>query len=484
LEGERVATEVPDNQASFGVPELALLLGAPVDLDRFASTTVHGVGSDSRRVQRGQLFVALRGERFDGHDHARAASEAGASAVVSERPVDLLDGCVELRVPSTLDALATLARAHRIRWARRSGGAIVGITGSAGKTTTRHAVAALMASLGRKVHSSAGNLNNAVGAPMSLLGLGPEHDLGVIEMGMNSPGEIAHLSRTVRPDLGIVTLVAHAHTEGVGSIAGVLREKSDLLAHLPEGGVAIVNVDSPLTRAAMIRASSRRVVSYGAAEDADVRLLERTALPSLKSRLRLAWRHAGAAGELEAEVALLGAAGALACLAAVAVALSVEGPSVAPKLSEALAAIPPNERGRLSPRLLADGTLLIDDAYNANPASMCSSIAAASELAASTGRRLVLALGSMLELGADSDALHAVVGEAAARAAPAELLVVGAEARGIARSFGGRARVFDDVAAAGPAFMEIVEPGDLVLIKASNSIGLGRLAELLKGRGA
>jgi UDP-N-acetylmuramoyl-tripeptide--D-alanyl-D-alanine ligase len=225
-------------------------------------------------------------------------------------------------------------------------------------------------------------------------------------------------------------------------------------------------------------------VSYGAAEDADVRLLERTALPSLKSRLRLAWRHAGAAGELEAEVALLGAAGALACLAAVAVALSVEGPSVAPKLSEALAAIPPNERGRLSPRLLADGTLLIDDAYNANPASMCSSIAAASELAASTGRRLVLALGSMLELGADSDALHAVVGEAAARAAPAELLVVGAEARGIARSFGGRARVFDDVAAAGPAFMEIVEPGDLVLIKASNSIGLGRLAELLKGRGA
>jgi UDP-N-acetylmuramoyl-tripeptide--D-alanyl-D-alanine ligase len=479
-----VATEVPENQASFGVAELSLLLGASVDLDRWGRATARGVCVDSRRVKPGQLFVALRGERFDGHDHARAASEAGAAAVISERAVDLVEGCVELRVSSSLDALASVARAHRRSWARRSGGKIVGITGSAGKTTTRHAVASLMASLGRSVHSSAGNLNNAIGAPMSLLGLRPEHDLGVIEMGMNSPGEIAHLARTAEPDVGILTLVAHAHTEGVGSIAGVLREKSDLLAHLPEGGVAIVNVDSPLTRAAVVRATSRRVTAYGVAEDADVRLLARSVLPSMKSRLHVAWRQSGRSGELEAEVDLLGAAGALACLAAIAVALSVEGETVAPKLPAALAGIPPNERGRLSPLPLSDGTLLIDDAYNANPASMCSSIEAASELATATGRRLVLALGSMLELGADSDALHELVGEAARRAAPAQVLVVGAAARGIARPLEGRARVFDDVAAAGPTFLELVEPGDLVLVKASNSVGLGRLAELLKGRGA
>lgn len=479
-----MATEVPENQASFGIPELALLLGAPVDLDRHASGVVRGVCADSRRVKPGQLFLALKGERFDGHDHARAASQAGAVAVITERSVDLVEGCVELRVNSSLEALATLARAHRRRWARRPGRRIVGITGSAGKTTTRHAVASLMASLGRGVHSSAGNLNNAIGAPMSVLGLGTAHDLGVIEIGMNSPGEIAHLARAVQPDVGIVTLVAHAHTEGVGTIGGVLREKSDLLAHLPEDGVAIMNVDSPLTRAAMVRATSRTVVGYGVAEDADVRLLERTALPSLKSRLRIAWRHGGAVGEVEVEVDLLGAAGALACLAAVAVALSAEGATVAPKLPAALAAIPPNERGRLSPRLLDDGTLLIDDAYNANPASMCSSIAAARELATSTDRRLVLALGSMLELGPDTDALHEVVGEAALRAAPAEVLVIGAGARSIARPFGGRARTFDDVDAAGPEFMKVVVPGDLVLIKASNSIGLGRLAELLKGRSA
>jgi UDP-N-acetylmuramoyl-tripeptide--D-alanyl-D-alanine ligase len=483
LEGEDVATQVPDNRASFSVPELALLLGAPVDLDRHGSARVSGVSTDSRRVGPEQLFVALRGDRFDGHEHARGASERGARAVLSERAVDLVDGCVELRVPSCIDALATLARAHRVRWARASSRAkIVGITGSAGKTTTRHAVAALLASLGRSVHSSAGNLNNAVGAPMSALGLESEHDVGVLEMGMNSPGEIAHLARALEPDVGVLTLVAHAHTEGVGSIAGVLREKSDLLAYLPADGVAIVNVDSPLTRAALVRASSRRVVTYGAAEDADVRVVSRVALPSLKSRVRVAWRHAGAEGEFEAEMDLLGAAGALAGLAAVAVALSLEGIDVIPRLPEALAAIPPNERGRLSPKLLADGTLLIDDAYNANPASMCSSIAAASELASSTGRRLILALGSMLELGAESEALHESVGEAARGTAPAALLVVGAAARGIARAAGSVARTFDDVDAAAPSFLEMVEPGDLVLVKASNSIGLGRLAELLKGR--
>jgi UDP-N-acetylmuramoyl-tripeptide--D-alanyl-D-alanine ligase len=480
-----VATVLPINGAVFSIAELLLVLrgvtvaSGPLDASRGAEVTV-GVCTDSRRLAPGQLFVALNGEKFDGHEHVAAAAASGAQVVVVEKEVSAPPGCLVLRVPNTLTALAQLARLHRERWSRNQPSRqLIGITGSAGKTTTRHAVGHLLRALGHNTHTSLGNLNNAIGAPMSLLGLEPGHELGVIEMGMNSPGEIAHLAATARPTIGLVTLVAHAHTEGVGDVWGVLREKSSLLAALGPEGVAIVNGDDPLTRACLAVSPARRSLVYGVASDAAVRLVERKVLSLELNQLVMQVDRR----VLRANVQLLGHAGALACLAAVATALAVDRDVSAEQLETALQAIPPNEAGRLDVSALPDGTVLINDAYNANPASMISSINVARELADALGRPLVLALGTMFELGCESDALHHAVGVAAHSAKPKAALIVGAGARALFEGCALGLEATNYVAEpleAEASFLEMVAPGDVVLVKASNSLGLGRLAQRLK----
>ncbi len=194
--------------------------------------------------------MALHGELHDGHAHLEAAARAGAVVALVERDVAAPAGLTVVRVASTLVALGDLARAHARRWRALGGGRkLVAITGSAGKTTTRVAVAALLERLrpGR-VHGARGNLNNRVGVPMVLFGLTPDHTLGVIEMGMNRPDEIAELCRIAEPEIGVVTLIAAAHTELVGSIDGVAHEKNALFRALPVEGVAIGNGDDPRVR--------------------------------------------------------------------------------------------------------------------------------------------------------------------------------------------------------------------------------------------
>lgn len=497
-----MATPIPRNEAAFTLAELVYGTDAqPLGglSPHAAASRIVGVSTDSRSVEAENLFVALVGERFDGHEHARAALERGARAVLVSREVDGLSelarsrGAAVLRVPDTLVSLGDLAHWHRVRWARQHTKAtkLVGITGSAGKTTTRLAVARSLAALGRAVHASTGNLNNAIGVPMSLFGLGPEHDAAVIEIGMNSPGEIARGTSVAKPDVGIVTLVAAAHTEGVGDVWGVQREKGSLLLGLDADGVAIVNGDCALTRATLLCSPARRSIVYGEREGCDLRLLERRPLGLDGSALRVAlvWGRE-APLELELRTALLGRAGAYATLAALATLVAVVDPLrlEAEALSAALESIDAGELGRLAARRSSDGTVVVDDAYNANPASMQSSIHAARELAEAASSRLVLVLGAMYELGELSSELHAELGRSAALAGPAALVVVGELAEPLAeaaraelRAAGSAARV-EHVATASEASVlvrELVRPGDVVLVKASNSVGLSAVARSL-----
>lgn len=482
-----MATPLPKNRAPFSLAEIALATGGSPKSGGPEDAVV-GVSTDSRSVTEGEVFVAIVGERFDGHDHVKSAVERGARVVIVSRDVDAPPGTAVVQVPDTLGALGALGRAHRRRWGARAPRRVVGITGSAGKTTTRHVTTCVLRALGRKVHASVGNLNNAIGVPHVLFGLEANHDDAVIEIGMSTPGEIHRAASWVEPDAGVLTLVSDAHTEGVGSIWGVVREKAALLESVHPGGVVVANADNAGARAAVVASSARRAVLYGEAPDAHVRLVGRSSAGLAGSRLAIEIKRRDRdVAAFEASVPLLGVAGAYAALAAVAVSVALDD-TVADRLDDlarGLAGAGEGEGGRLAPLAAPDGTLVLDDAYNANPASMTASIRAAREIADAEGRRLVLVLGVMRELGARSDELHALVGRAAAEARPAALLVVSPDAEPLARAAEGLGAVVSraaDAAGAKEAALGLVGPGDVVLVKASNSLGLSAVADRLSKR--
>ncbi|HTJ85515.1 MAG TPA: UDP-N-acetylmuramoyl-tripeptide--D-alanyl-D-alanine ligase [Polyangiaceae bacterium] len=481
-----MATAIPKNRAPFTTAEILLAADGHILREGAASRHV-GVSTDSRSVEAGEVFVALVGERFDGHAHAHAAAERGASAVVVSREVEVPPGVAVIRVADTERALGLLGRAHRRRWGASAFGVprpVIGITGSAGKTSTRHAIATLLAGLGVDgVLSSKGNLNNAVGVPMTLLGLTAEHRAAVVEIGMNRPGEIAWASSLAEPVLGVLTLVAAAHTEGVGSIWGVMKEKSDLLAALPERGTAIVNADDELARAALVTTRAETHITYGEAPDATVRLASRRPLGLAGAEISLTVARDGAEpAVIEAMLPMLGRAGTYAALAAIATAVAIDSDILDHPggLAGAIGSLGAAESGRLAPRQKDDGTIVIDDAYNANPASMRASIDAAREIADGLERPLVLILGEMRELGAGSDALHEEVGAHAARAKPRVVVVVGSPALAAGAAAAGAEVIrVDDATAALAAAAAALRPRDVVLVKASNSLGLSPVAARL-----
>jgi UDP-N-acetylmuramoyl-tripeptide--D-alanyl-D-alanine ligase len=228
-----MASLIPSNSARFSLADAARITGGVL---HGPDAECVGVTTDSRGELRGRLFVALRGERFDGHEFVHQAARLGAGGVIVEHPLaDLSIGSVV--VPSTLAALGALAAAHRARWGKR----IVAVAGSAGKTTTRSAITAVLSAvLPEPVHFAAGNLNNLIGVPMVLLGLEPEHALGVVEVGTNAPGEVRRLSLMTAPDLAVLTLIGIEHSEGLGDLSGIEREEgeiwSGLAARSPPGG--------------------------------------------------------------------------------------------------------------------------------------------------------------------------------------------------------------------------------------------------------
>jgi len=476
-----MASLIPQNSAEFSLSQVATLCDGSLHGN---DAQCVGVTTDTRADLRGQLFVALRGERFDGHDFAAQALAQGAAGVVVERELPGLTAAVV--VPSTLSALGALAAAHRQRWAKR----IVGVAGSAGKTTTRSAITALLDALHPgSVHFAAGNLNNLIGVPMVLLGLQPEHSIGVVEIGTNAPGEVRTLSALASPDLAVLTLIGLEHTEGLGDLDGIEREEGEIWTGLGREGLAVTNADDERVQRTLQSVAPIRSFSYGYAEGANYRLRTRTPNALGGSALDIERRTPFSADAIRLDTPLLGEAGAYATLAALAVAEWISQAALEPALvSAALSAA--GEPGRLTPIELRDGTVVLDDSYNSNPASVKSSLATAREIARARGARLVLVVGEMRELGALAAEQHAEVGGFIAESGAALLLaLVGDAERFVAPAQrAGIDSLFAENSEQGlELLLSRLQPKDVVLVKASRGVRAERLVRGLcdaKGRAA
>ena len=475
-----MATPIPPNRTTLDAQAMASATGGHVVRATDGRVAV-GVTTDSRAVVAGCAFVALRGENHDGHGFMGAAISAGATLVLAERgraPTDARADAVE--VGDTLAAWGALARAHLAAW--RSGGrAVVAITGSAGKTTTKELCAALLAAVA-PCHATTGTLNNRIGLPAVVLGVEERHRFLVLEVGMSVSGEIAALTALVEPDVALVTNVGLAHAGGVGgTIEGVAREKGAIFEGLGRGGTAVVNLDDPAVVAQASRVGLAATAGFGRHPAAAWRLVDRVALGARGSRVTVA-RPAG--GPAAFDVPIPGEAAAIDFVAALAAAESACGARIADALvATALAALPPIV-GRMHARRLRDGVLVVDDAYNANPASMRAALASLAEMA--QGRRVAV-LGEMKELGDSAAREHESLGSAVADAGVALLVSCGGLAdatAATARERGVRTVLARDVDEATGAILELVAPGDTVLVKASRSVGAERVVDaLVRARG-
>jgi UDP-N-acetylmuramoyl-tripeptide--D-alanyl-D-alanine ligase len=431
--------------------------------------------TDSRLPLVDALFVALPGERFDGHDFVAPALAAGAGGAVVSRSWFAAEGsgaAPVLVVPDTLGALHDLARAHR----RRFPVPLVAITGSNGKTTTKELLALALTPLGPVLKTS-GNRNNHIGLPLTLLELGPEHRAASVEIGLNHPGELRELAALAGPRVAVITSVAESHLEGLGTVDGVARAKSEIAEALPPDGTLIVPEGvAPLERALTGYRGRRR--TFGLEPTADVHPRAWSLLGRNGIRLEMPDGTA-------VQVPLLGehaARNALAALAA-AEAMGVPARDAAPRL----AAVRPTP-GRLAP-LEVSGVVVLDDTYNANPASVGAALAVLRSL--EPARRRWAVLGDMLELGPEGPALHRRLGEAAAfvdgLVTVGELAADvgrGAVAAGLAASRHETARDGEEAAR---RLLPRLESGDVVLVKGSRGMHLETavtaLREGLEGKG-
>ncbi len=417
------------------------------------------VGTDSRQVASGELFVALTGESFDGHDYVERAAEDGAVAALISRPGVYPLPC--LQVKDTRAALGQLAALNRTHFS----GVLIGITGSSGKTTVKNMLASICALAGQ-THATAGNFNNEIGLPLTLLQLAPQHQYAVIEMGASRIGDIAYLAALAQPDVAVLLNAQPAHLEGFGSLAAVARAKSEIYQSLADNGVGVVNADSEFCGLWEEVLGDRRSISFGCCEHAEVRAEAIEDRGALGCRFVLLSPQGGAAIQLQ----LAGRHNVDNALAAAAAALAAEVPleSIIAGL-EAVRAAP----GRLHVAKNTDGVLVVDDSYNANPGS----VRAAIDVLVATPGRHILVLGAMGELGPDSDQLHRDVGSYAVEQGVDELWLVG-DAAVAASGFGDAARVFADVASL-PDLTSCFGAGDVVLVKGSRSAGMEQVVATL-----
>jgi UDP-N-acetylmuramoyl-tripeptide--D-alanyl-D-alanine ligase len=430
---------------------------------------IRGAAVDSRLVRPGNLFVALPGEQVDGHDFVAAAVAAGAAAAIVTRPPADIGALGEALVIEVDDALAAL---HRIAaaWRSRFNPLVVGITGSIAKTSTKEAVAAV---LGRRFRTlrSPGNMNNEIGLPLAVLDLEPDHEAAVLEMGMYVGGEIATLAAIARPSIGVVTAVQGVHLSRAGSLDAIEEAKAELVMALPADGVAVLSADDDRVRR-MAGRTAARVVTYGFADDADIRA---TDVRSEGFSGMAFWLHVDG-DELPIRVPTLGALAVHNALAGAAVGRAAGLPlsTIVDGLAAGWSA---PHRAELS---VVARVAIVDDAYNASPGSM----RAALELLAGLPGRRIAVLGEMLELGDATAAGHREVGEVAALVCDL-LVVVGPGAAGIGE--GAIAAGLDpdlvlraaDLEAARAILASELQEGDVVLVKASRGAALDVLVEMV-----
>jgi UDP-N-acetylmuramoyl-tripeptide--D-alanyl-D-alanine ligase len=428
-----------------------------------------GYSIDSRTIRAGELFFAVKGERLDGHDFVAAALARGAvAAVVSrERLADartMAGANPLLIVPDPLKALQQLAAAVRRHWGKR----VIGITGSAGKTTTKEAVAKVL-STKFSVLKTQGNLNNGFGLPLQLLKLEMTHDVAVIEMGMSHAGEIAALAYIAAPDWGVVTNVGTAHALNFADgVAGIARAKYELVAALPKHGVAFLNCDDAYV-SQFGRDFRGKAVYFGRGPCADPRA--QSIAPQGAEGQTVDVR----AGEQHATLRLhlLGEHNVSNAMAAIAV--GVEAGIPLETCCEALAELKAaDKRGQI---VVIGGVVVINDCYNCNPEALKAMIGTLAAMPASEGGRRILVAGAMLELGKESAALHAACGRIAAEAGLDVIAGVGGDAKFLAdaaREMGVETRYFESPEEAGGWLKETAAAGDVVLLKASRGVRLER----------
>lgn len=444
-----------------------------------AANPVARVVADSRGITPGDLFVAIPGARVDGHQFAARALAAGANCVLASRPLDLAPGLpgAVVEVADTVAALGSLAAYHRARFPVT----VVGVTGSVGKTTTKDMIASVLARR-YPVLKSPANLNTEIGLPLALLELAPQHRYAVLEMAMRGPGQIRHLARLARPGIGVITNVGETHLELLGSVENIARAKGELLEELPGNGTAVLNAGDANQRRWLAPLAPCPILWYGldpaAAVTADglvsrgmggmaFRLLARGSVAADP-----AWREGA-----QVELPLPGSHHVEDALAAAAVGLLA---GLAPgEVAEGLAGL---ELTAMRSQVIRAGAVtIINDAYNASPASTRAALMA---LAGARDGRRVAVLGDMLELGARAEPGHRDVGREAAAAGLSLLLGVGSLARHIVEGAveagfpAGQALHCADNAGALRGLLPLLEPGDTVLVKGSRGM---RMEELVAG---
>ena len=428
-----------------------------------------GISTDSRTLQSGQLYVALRGPNFDGHAFVREVAEAGAAGAVVEAAVDA--PLAQIVVADTRQALGAFAAA----WRRRFSIDTVAVTGSNGKTSVKEMMAAILRMRGETL-ATRGNYNNDVGVPLTLLRLNRQHRAAVIEVGASGPGEVAMLAAWAMPHVALITNAAPAHLEGFGSIEAVARAKGEIYGALDEDGTAVINIDDQFAGLWRELAGHRRIITFGESIEADFRYSNFSQRVNGKSA-HIDFDMHTPSGDAHVTVPMGGRHNARNALAAAAAtsALGVSLDDIVAGLARVDAAA-----GRLQVHGARNGARVIDDSYNANPASARAAI----DFLAEQSEPGWLVLGDMLELGDDASNLHAQIGKRARERGIERLYATGDLSRSAAVAFGEGGRWFATTLDLIDALQEDLRAGVNVLVKASRSMRLEKVVAAVREESA
>ena len=411
------------------------------------------VSTDTRTIQKGSLYVPLKGERFDGHDFAGSAFDSGAQAMLVER--ELSTELPQIKVNDTLRALADIAAWHRDQFT----GHVVAVTGSAGKTTVKQLMGSVL-NQRYKTLITQGNLNNHIGAPLTLLSLQPEHEAAMIELGASGVGEIAYTANLTRPDVGILTNVVPAHLEGFGSVDNIALTKGELIDSVAPSGAMILNADDRYFSQWQARAASLKIISFGFSTEADITATDmHESLMGNKFTLKLPQESVQVSLSLSG---LHNVRNALA-VAAAATHLGFSAAEIKAGLEQAAAVA-----GRLEHCEGREGQVIFNDAYNANPESFCAAI---DVLKLAEGRR-ILVMGDMGELGDAAEEMHARVGAYAKEQNIECLVATGPLSKSAVETFGDSGHWFESRHAVTEYLTKTTKNGDTLLVKGSRSAGM------------
>ena len=449
----------------LSLKEIAQVTGAEINSD--AEIFFDGVTTDSRKITSGELFIGLKGENFNGESFAKDAVNKGAAAVLVSKTAKRIPEGIVLKVDDTLTAYRQIAGA----WRNRFNIPVIAVTGSNGKTTTKDLTAAALSGLGH-VQKTSANFNNEVGVPMTLLGLNEKHNAAVVEIGMRGLGQIETLAKVVKPTIGIVTNVSEAHIELLGSIENIARAKGELVEAIQSGGTIILNADNRHTAEMKnLAGAGVNVVTYGLENSADV-TAKNILIGSVSTEFTLSYDGE----DFDFEIPMLGRHNVSNSLAAIAVGLTV-GLNVE-EIQRGISSLTTTKmRFEVIRR---DGLTIVNDAYNASPASMRVAIKTTSEI---YDGRLIAVLGDMLELGDISEKIHREIGAEVVENKFDTLITLGELGKFIAegaRSAGLKnVYTFDTHEDAAKKILELVRDGDTILFKASHVMHMEKIIELI-----